>query len=388
MWKPYINNPPVSTSSPGLDIDMIKASFNNIAIKAVAAAVPSFVQKIIDHHDRYSSFFQKNVGVKQRHISITEQTCLDLGYIALQNALAKAQWEASSLELVIFNTQTPDFCGGTSNSVMLHHYMNLPEECSCFDISQGCSGYAYALSTACALMNNSNIRRAAVLFGDNQWSTYRNKEELLADNNFTAGEGTGAILLERISDDNNANTMNFTLFTKGSGYKHMCHYDTGFKNKWRYPGADGEYLLPDGNHYSHGNYKDAIEFNYFVTDTIANKIEQAFGKNIHCYDYYILSQTMLTAWIALVKRLGIDQSKAPISLDHYANTSESTPVLTMCHNLTDLAQSAHIFTACFGIGFSWGFCDFVLNPGCVCPVVATDHRFDEHFLRPYNGDKQ
>ena len=43
---------------------------------------------------------------------------------------------------------------------------------------------------------------------------------------------------------------------------------------------------------------------------------------------------------------------------------------------------AHIFNASYGVGLSWGFSDFVVQPNIVCPIVDTDHRFDEHFLKP------
>ena len=73
---------------------MAFAHFDNINIAAIAGAVPEFVQKIDLNPERpdarYIANFVKQTGVQQRHISITEQTATDLGYVAVNAALERA----------------------------------------------------------------------------------------------------------------------------------------------------------------------------------------------------------------------------------------------------------------------------------------------------------
>ncbi len=68
---------------------MAHLTFNQVAIRAVATAVPSFVQKV-DLSERRAQKFAAQMGISQRHISITEQTSVELGYVALQDALEHA----------------------------------------------------------------------------------------------------------------------------------------------------------------------------------------------------------------------------------------------------------------------------------------------------------
>ena len=50
--------------------------------------------------------------------------------------------------------------------------------------------------------------------------------------------------------------------------------------------------------------------------------------------------------------------------------------------LHDLDRPARIFNASFGVGLSWGFSEFVLEPGTVSAIIETDHHFTEHALKP------
>ena len=89
---------------------MASFSFFNIAIRAISTAVPVDVKKF-DLSDRQAARFVKQMGIEQVHISLSEQTIVDLGYVALKQALAKANWSTDDLDLLIVNTQSPDFAG-------------------------------------------------------------------------------------------------------------------------------------------------------------------------------------------------------------------------------------------------------------------------------------
>ena len=95
---------------------MAHLTFPNIKIRAVAAAPPVYTQ-VVDTLDPFLAKFVAQMGISHRHISLTEQTALDLGYVALQQALDKAGWDKDELALVIFNNQTPDYCGGAGNAM-------------------------------------------------------------------------------------------------------------------------------------------------------------------------------------------------------------------------------------------------------------------------------
>ena len=76
---------------------MASYSFEHVAIRALATAVPDHV-KTFDQSTPKVQRFVKQIGIEQVHISVSEQTPVDLGYVALNEALAQSGWDASCLD--------------------------------------------------------------------------------------------------------------------------------------------------------------------------------------------------------------------------------------------------------------------------------------------------
>ncbi len=366
---------------------MAQLTFSNIKIRAVAAAAPAYTQ-VVDTSDPFLAKFVAQMGISQRHISLTEQTALDLGYVALQQALDKADWDKDELDLIIFDSQTPDFNGGTGNAMLLHKYLNLREDQIAFDLSLGCPAFSYSLSTACSYLLQPTIKKVAVLNGDSFWWEYPDAEHIKAEKSFVLGEATGVVLLERCAEvgaTTEIPPLSFKLFGDGAGYHHLYFCNTGIKHKWRHL---DHYLLPDDEEFGTpeagfgAHYMDGFAITYFATKKVGDQIKALFGEQLPHYDYYVFHQANKQIITNLTKRLALDPSKVLISFDQYANTSAASSIVTICHNLTDLERPCHIFNACMGVGLAWGYSDLVLEPNTVCPVVTTDHKFEDHYLRP------
>lgn len=371
---------------------MAKLAFSNIKISAMAAAVPSFTQSI-DTSDPLNVKYIKQMGIKERHISITEQTSVDLGYVALQEALAKAKWAASDLDLVIFASQTPDYIGGTGNAMMIHKYMDLPDDCAAMDMPMGCPAFPYAVSTACSFLQQSHINKAAVLTGDSFWWEYPNKEALLSEKRFSFGEGCGVMLLEKVFPSDEANAahssdplaaMHFELFAQGKSFPYIFYSNTGIKNTWRHM---DHYILPNGEEFGSMQtghkalYMDGLAMTYFAVKKMREHIEELYGDKVRTYDHYLFSQSNKQVIDMLTMGLQLEPEKVLTSLADYGNTSSAAVILTLCKNLEKLKPHAHVFNASVGIGLAWGYSDFFVEPEVVCPLLTTDLRLEEHFLR-------
>lgn len=355
--------------------------YNNVNIVAVTCAVPSYCQ-VIDEHliasDRYCKNFVKQTGVKRRYISITEQTCVDLGVVALKNALEIANWDKDSLDIVIFDSQTPDYCGGTGNSTFIHHYLALPQTCSALDLNLGCSGFPYSLATASSLLQQENINRVAVLLGDTQWCNYKNVNEIISEKCFLMGEAVGVVLLEK----QQSYCSKYSLFTNGHGYKHLLHVGTGFKNSWR---KEDKYILPNGEIASNGNYMDGIEIALFTNTDVCDSINNYLTLNctsVTDYDYVLLHQANLQLIKGITNKFNLPDDKVPLSIDKYANTSTASAVVTLCSEFGNNHQGLkHFLNSSFGIGLSWGISDLFINTDVIGEIETTDLVLEEHFLK-------
>lgn len=75
-------------------------------------------------------------------------------------------WSLSGVDMVVVCTQTPDGHGIPHVSAVVHAKLGLGDECACFDISLGCSGYVYGLSVVKAFMEANGLRRGLFFTSD------------------------------------------------------------------------------------------------------------------------------------------------------------------------------------------------------------------------------
>lgn len=362
---------------------MSSFSFHNVALRAFAVAVPRHVITA-DTSDRRTAKFVKQMGVEQVHLSITEQTPLDLGYVALKHALAQVGWQPQQLDCVVFDTQVPDFWGGSGNSSLIHHYLDLREDCATLDLTVGCAAFPYALSVASSILSSSSdVKRLALLIGDCVWFHHGSKAELLAHKSHLFGDATGVILLEK-TEHAEVSAIKTKLFAQGHGYVELFAAPT-CRDTWHL-NAD-QFVLPNGVTVANHNgrilsHMNGMAIHEFSTGKVVECIKEHYGAHLQDFDYYVLHQANRQIINAMITRLELDPDKVPISFDQYGNTASCSALTTICHKLHDLDRPTRIFNASFGVGLSWGFSEFVLEPGTVSAIIETDHHFTEHVLKP------
>lgn len=356
--------------------------FDNVKIAGVGAAVPEFVQAInldpAHPHAAYNASFAKQTGVRQRHISITEQTGVDLGYVATMAALEKAGWQPGDLDGLIFLTQTPDFNMATGNAFLLHRHLNLPETTFVSDVAQGCGAFPYGLAMACAYMSQPGINRIAIVAGDIMWSAYPGRDALLAAPIFLTGDGVAAVLLEKVE---NSSPMDMELFSDGSGYHFLYSPWEGSRHAWRRtPGR-----LPNGEPYAGGAYMDGLEITAFSTMRVTDDIKEFLAKRnlaVEDFDGVILHQANLQILRAMRHRLRASPDRFPMTIDKFANTNGASVLLTLVDAYGGQSGEARLLISAFGIGLSWGIVSLFLNKSVIAPMRYSAHRFEEDFLAP------
>jgi len=356
--------------------------FDNVGIAALAGALPDHVQKIdMDPtHPRaaYITNFVKQTGVKQRYISITEQTASDLGYAALRSALHKAQWEAQSLDALIFLSQTPDFNHATGNAFILHNHLNMNSGTLAFDITQGCASFPYGLSVCASLLQQPHIKRVAMVSGDTMWATYPSREDLLAAPTFLTGEGSTALLLEKKEHS----PVDISLHADGSGYHFLYDPWAGVRHAWRHVKG----IMPNGAVYEGGGYMDGMEITSFTTMRVVDSIKEfleSLGTTLEEYDGLVLHQANKQIIKTMAKRLKIDMSKVPTTVEQLANTNGASVTLTMVDAYANANNGPlRLLVSAFGIGLSWGTVSMELDPSVIVPMLTTSSLFEDDFLKP------
>lgn len=355
--------------------------FDNVGIAALAGALPDHVQAIDMDPDHpraaYIANFVKQTGIRQRHISITEQTATDLGHTALCKALERAGWEAQSLDALIFMSQTPDFNPSASNAHVLHNHMKLGEDILAFDITQGCASFPYGLSVCASLLQQAHINRVAMVSGDTIWPLYASREALLEAPVFLSGEGCTACLLEKASSP-----IDITLHSDGAGYHFLYDPWSGARNAWRRSRG----VMPNGEVYEGGGYMDGMEITSFSTMRVVDSIKaflERIGKGVQDYDGVVLHQANMQILKTMTRRLKVDKAKAPTTVERLGNTNGASVSLTMVDAYAGRDDGPlNLLVSAFGVGLSWGVVSMALNPAVIAPMVTCSNRFEEDFLKP------
>lgn len=334
----------------------MKALFRNSYIQAICTCVPSKIVYLKDQVDllyngdhKKAQRIQKTIGLNARHITDEKTTTLDLCFKACEELLKHQEGLLSQLDALIFITQTPDFLQ-PNNAHLLHGKLNLPQECACFDLNQGCSGYVYGLFFASSLIENG-ARNVLLCAGDTLSKVINPHDSNTAP---IFGDAGSATLISKGKNDSF-----FSLYADGKGWNNIILPNSGF-NKSYFP------KIPHDQYF----YMDGAEvFNFSIDKepkAIQNILEYS-QKNIQEIDYIFFHQANAYIISNIARRLNLPLHQAPSeSIQKYGNTSSASIPLAICDLLhsKQRRESMQIILSGFGVGLSWATCLTTLQNHC------------------------
>ncbi len=115
--------------------------------------------KIVETSDEWIT---KRVGIKERHISVTDTT-LDMGANAAFEALKDAGTDPKELDLIITATISSDTACPSLACLIQNR---IEAQCMAFDISAACAGFLFALETAAGYIARGRAKKVLVVCAD------------------------------------------------------------------------------------------------------------------------------------------------------------------------------------------------------------------------------
>lgn len=336
---------------------MPTGTLKNITIKGIVCTVPD---NIVYSESYYDTFGEDNVkkfvnmtGVESRYISLKEQTASDLCFVSAKHLMDALCWDPSSIDAVIFISQTPDY-RLPATACVLHKRLGLGKECLAFDINLGCSGYVYGLFTVGSLMQNGVVKRVLLLGGDTISKMVSPEDKSTC---MLFGDGGSATALEFSKEPDHV--INFMLRTNGEGYKTIIVPSGCYRNCNRTTDRKG---MEDGIIRSdYELYMNGMDvFNFTITDVpkTINEFINNFSISLSNIDSLILHQANLFMLKHIAKKVNIPFDKVPITVDKFGNTSVTSIPLTIANTFRDKisqsTKSINLLLSGFGVGLSWG----------------------------------
>lgn len=347
---------------------MAVIKYKGVAIKAISACVPKNVSKnsdlgyLIPEEEIEKTV--NSIGIKEKRFVDDNVTASDLCYKAAEKLFEDNGIERDSIDMVLFLSQLPDYRIPATAPIMQHR-LGLPTTTAALDLSLGCSGWVYALSTAMAYASMEGVNRVLLLDGET-FSKFVNKRDKV-DAPLYGDAGT-ATLIEKTNDDFESV---FALYSDGSGEDAVKIKAGGGRCKTT---ADNmkEHEEKDGSVLSDNEvFMNGMEVFNFVMRTVPRSIKDLCttqNLELSSVGHLILHQAnkFMTDFVA--KRIKYPLERVPYCLDKYGNTSSPSIPLTISSEMTQIPLSDAIVSG-FGAGLSWATAYISLAECKVSPVI-------------------
>lgn len=342
--------------------------FKNVRIAGFAASVPK--RKICNlditdiSHDYDSSAFVQTTGVLERHVD--ELTTSDLCVPAAERLIEDLKWNKSDIDAVIFVSQYTDYIL-PATACIVQDRLGLSKECYALDVSLGCSGWVYGMSTLASLLGKDKIKKGLLMVGDG-------KRRAKYDDPLFGYAGAVTALEYQEGEKG----FKFHFGTDGSGYDAIIVPDGGSRNPFSSESLLVEDVEGRSLHRLQSRMKGMDVFSFGITTAPKSirLLAEHFGFDYLDTDYFIFHQANLKMNNMIAKKLQLDMEKVPSSMRYFGNTSSASIPLTIVTQLKDKIEGTHTkFIGCgFGVGLSWGTIAFETNNIVVTDLVEVDSK--------------
>jgi len=290
--------------------------------------------------DTTDEWIVQRTGIRERHIAAPGELTSDLALHAAKAALANAHVEASSIDLIVLATSTPDQTF-PATAVTVQAGLGITGGAA-FDLQAVCSGFVYALAVADGLLRTGAHKRALVI-GAETFSRILDWSDRTTCVLF--GDGAGALVLEaQPQAGTNADRGILTTHLRSDGRHRAKLYVDGGVSSTQTVG----HLRMEGREV----FKHAVAM---ITDVIDDAFK-ATGLNANDIDWFVPHQANKRIIDGSAHKLGIAPEKVVITVDRHGNTSAASIPLALTDAVTDrrIKRGHLVLLEAMGGGFTWG----------------------------------
>lgn len=290
--------------------------------------------------DTSDEWIVQRTGIHERRIAADGELTSDLAIHAARAALANAKVDASSIDLIVVATSTPDQTF-PATAVTVQAGLGITGGAA-FDLQAVCSGFVFGLTTVDALLRSGGFKRA-LLIGAETFSRILDWTDRTTCVLF--GDGAGAIVVEaqELSGTNNDRGV-LTSHLRSDGRHRNKLYVDGGPSSTQTVG----HLRMEGREV----FKHAVAM---CTDVVEATFK-ATGYTAKDIDWFVPHQANRRIIEGSAHKLGIDPAKVVITVDRHGNTSAASIPLALCDAVADrrIKRGDLVLLEAMGGGFTWG----------------------------------
>jgi 3-oxoacyl-[acyl-carrier-protein] synthase-3 len=286
--------------------------------------------------DTTHEWIVERTGIHERRFATEQEALTDIALPAARQALERAGVEASSIDLVLCATVTPDMMFPTS-SALLADELGMPDAAA-YDLLAGCTGFVYAIAQAYGMLAAGLSRRALVVGGDvlSKILDFHDRSTLVL-----FGDGAGAVVMEPVQQ---GGFLGFELGADGGGGDTL----------WL-PGS-GSRHFDDPESFVKMNGREVFKFATRVLVASGQKLLDEVGMTVDDVDVYVPHQANIRIIDHAARKLGFPPEKVVVNVQKYGNTSSGSIPLALADAAADgrLKPGAKVLMTGMGAGLTWG----------------------------------
>jgi 3-oxoacyl-[acyl-carrier-protein] synthase-3 len=300
------------------------------------------IAKMVDTSDEW---IRARSGIRERRIAGDDQATSDLAVSAGRIALDDAGVAASEIDLLVVATITPDY-PMPSTACIVQHKLGVPSASACFDVNAACSGFIYALDTACSMIASGRYHKALVI-GAEKLSTvvdWRERGTCLL-----FGDGAGAAVVGA-SRKPGVGLLGTRLGSLGEDTE-LLYIPAGGS---RTPASAATVARRD--HFIKMKGKEVFKLAVRVMEEAARDILEQHGVAANQIGLVIPHQANLRIIDAIAQYLELPVERFFVNVDRYGNTSAaSIPIaLDEARRAGRIKKDDLTLLVAFGAGLTYG----------------------------------
>jgi 3-oxoacyl-[acyl-carrier-protein] synthase-3 len=331
--------------------------FDDVALISVASVLPGRVTSSDDIERRLSSALSRmrlKPGLLRRVAGVTERRNWAAGESsdeatieAGRRALADAGVEPHEVGLII-NTSVTRKHLEPSVAVRLHHGIGLPSSAINFDVTNACLGFISGMSLAAGMIQSGQVRYALIVNGEDADDVQVNTvSRLLREGidrdafmsefaTLTLGSGAAAAVLGRASDHPEGHRILGGVTRAATQFYDLCvgSVDGMF--------TDAKALLKGG-------------LDLVVSAWNEASTEWSWSK----MDRYITHQVSSVHTNAIIRAVGLDRSRVPITYPRLGNVGPASIPITLVEEQATLRHGDRVLLMGVGSGLNTGMLELV-----------------------------
>ncbi len=311
-------------------------------IRSVGAYLPKRIltnAELAKQVNTSDEWIQERTGIRQRHIAAEGEFTSHLAIRAAQAALDNAGMAASSIDLIVLATSTPDQTF-PATAATVQAELGITQGAA-FDVQAVCSGFVYALTTADNFIKAGSAQNVLVI-GAETFSRILDWEDRGTCVLF--GDGAGAVVVTPAGpDDAPGRGIMATRLRSDGQYRDKLYVDGG-PSTTQTVGR----LRMEGREV----FKHAVTN---IASVMGETLELA-GVSPTDIDLFVPHQANRRILEGTARKFGLSTDKVVITVGDHGNTSAASIPLALDVARQDgrLQRDSLVLMEAMGGGFTWG----------------------------------